>query len=302
MWQDFFYFSKAQRNGIFFLIVLILVVLGAWLWLPFLLSNEAASYDKDFEKNIAQFKVSLQEQEASKRFFGNRDTVYPQKNTVEITLFAFNPNELDSAGFTKLGIKHFVASNIIKYRNKGGKFRTADDFGKVYGISEEQFVRLKPYIAIPPEPVAEKDSLRKIETPVFVELNTADTTELKKIRGVGGYAKIIIAYRNRLGGYLSTNQLLEIQNMTQEAFERIEPFLLLDTTQIRKIDVNRAGIDKLKNHPYLNFYNARAIYEYRRNNGKIKSLKELQGLYELPDDVLEKIMPYLEVNSSEPRF
>jgi len=289
MWLDFFYFSKAQRNGIFVLIALIVVVLSLWLSLPFLVTNETTLYDENFEKNIAQFRISLREQEA-KRFSWDKNTFYPRKNTEEFILFAFNPNTLDSAGFTKLGIKYFVASNIVKYRNKGGKFRTPEDFGKVYGISEELFARLKPYITIPSEPVPEKEM--KIEEPVFVELNSADTTELKKIRGVGKYAKSIVSYRNRLGGYFSKNQLLEF--MTREAFERIEPYLFVDTMQIRKIDVNIAGIDKLKNHPYLNFYNARAIYEYRRNNGKIKSIKELYGLHELPNEVLEKIKPYLE--------
>ena len=289
MWLDFFYFSKAQRNGIFVLIALIVVVLSLWLSLPFLVTNETTLYDENFEKNIAQFRISLREQEA-KRFSWDKNTFYPRKNTEEFILFTFNPNTLDSAGFTKLGIKYFVASNIVKYRNKGGKFRTPEDFGKVYGISEELFARLKPYITIPSEPVPEKEM--KIEEPVFVELNSADTTELKKIRGVGKYAKSIVSYRNRLGGYFSKNQLLEF--MTREAFERIEPYLFVDTMQIRKIDVNIAGIDKLKNHPYLNFYNARAIYEYRRNNGKIKSIKELYGLHELPNEVLEKIKPYLE--------
>ena len=295
MWKNFFYFSKGQRNGIFLLVVLIIIVVAARLLLPLLFPDKTAIRDNDFEKNVAVFKSSLKEQEEKR--LRNKDNAYPQKNTVEITLFSFNPNTLDSAGFTKLGLKHFIASNIIKFREKGGKFRTAEDFGKIYGISQEQFTQLKPYIAIPTEQTVPKDTLRKKITQevVFAELNSADTTELKKIRGIGsGYAKGIVAYRNSLGGYISKKQLLEIRNMTQENYERIEPFVFVDSTQIRKIDVNKAGIDKLKNHPYLNFYNARAIYEYRQNKGKIKSAAELRGLYELPDEVLEKIKPYLE--------
>ena len=299
MWREFFYFSKAQQAGLFVLLGSIIVVLSVWVAQPFLVSKTTVSKNADFDTQVAKFRHSLQEQETQRLYeykkSGYKRAEYPEKEMVEVYSFPFNPNTLDSAGFAKLGIRNYVISNILKYRAKGGVFRTDADFEKIYGVTQEQFIHLQPFIDLPQEPVSEKrDSLAKAE-PVFVELNSADTTELKKIRGIGsGYAKGIVAYRNLLGGYISTEQLLEVRNMTPEAFAKIEPFVFVDTLKIRKIDVNKASIDKLRNHPYLNFYNARAILEYRQNNRKINSPNELRGLYELPEDVLEKMLPYLE--------
>jgi competence ComEA-like helix-hairpin-helix protein len=189
-----------------------------------------------------------------------------------------------------------MAHNILRYRNRGGKFKTADDFAKIYALSPEQFTELKPYISIPAE---EKPTVEiAAASPVSVDLNAADTTQLQQVKGIyPSTARRIVAYRKRLGGFVAHAQLQEIKGISPETIERIKPFLIIDTTQIRKIELNRASVDFMRNHPYFNFYQAKAIYEYRRNKGKISSLAELKNIKDdsLTPDFWDKIMPYIKL-------
>ncbi len=125
-------------------------------------------------------------------------------------------------------------------------------------------------------------------------LNSADTTELKKIPGIGSsYAKRIAGYRNLLGGYYHLEQLQEVYGMYVELYEGIIPYLHIDTTLLQQISVNSVSLDKLKAHPYIDFYQAKAIIEFRKKRGKINHIEELSLLEEFTEEDWERIAPYL---------
>ena len=219
----------------------------------------------------------------------------------EVHLFPFNPNTLDSAGFISLGLKPYVVSNILKYRRKGGQFRDSEALRKIHGLTEKQFADIASYIQIPQ---ANTSQLKKefkyvsaMEEPaaeVLVELNTADTTQLMQVKGIGkGYARAIVRFRQQTGGFTSTAQLREIYGMTDENYQRILPFCTVNPDVIQKIKINTASVDKLRSHPYLNFYQAKQIYELRRKKGKLANLQDIENLSELNDSVMMKIEPYL---------
>lgn len=130
----------------------------------------------------------------------------------------------------------------------------------------------------------------KYEPGTLVNLNSADTTELKMIPGIGSaIAKLIIGYRQRLGGYSNIEQLKEI-NLDAE---KLNDWFVIDSTQIAPIHINRAGIDRLHNHPYLNFYQAKVIVEHRRKHGDIHSLKQLSLYDEFTEADLARLSPYV---------
>jgi competence ComEA-like helix-hairpin-helix protein len=217
-------------------------------------------------------------------------------NAKAYSLFAFNPNELDSAGFVRLGLKSYVASNILKYRKKGGKFLTTKHFSHVWGIDSLKFKELEPYINIPEISATKSDStnanLKDDPLPV-VEINAADTTELMKIKGIGrGFARSIIAYREKLGGFYDLVQLMEVYHMTPEIFKKISPQISVNPQLIRKIKINTATVEKLKAHPYLNFWQAKEIYELRRKKGKLKDISDLEKISELDEKTKNKIFIY----------
>lgn len=179
-----------------------------------------------------------------------------------------------------------MAKNILRYREKGGKFRKAKDFRKVYGLTEEQYRRLSPYLYIAPEDTTrtlaslyltqtKRDSIYKYPVGTILELNSADTTELKKIPGIGsGIARLITGYRQRLGGFYRIEQLQDIHL----DYHPLQAWFRIDEATIRPINLNRTSIERLRNHLYINFYQAKAFVEYRKKQGALHSLKPLPSM------------------------
>ncbi len=131
-----------------------------------------------------------------------------------------------------------------------------------------------------------------------LNLNESDTTELKKVPGIGSYfARRIVEYRERLGGYVSTDQLLEIEHLPDSVRGW---FMVSDTFHVRKLQVNVASLSQLRQHPYMDFYKARAIVEYRQRNGDIKNPVSLSLFQEFGGQDLERLEPYLDF-TSQPR-
>ena len=306
MWKDYFYFSKSQRIGIIVLLILIVLVIIADYTLPifFPTTNKDAS---SFFKEVEAFKKSLVSSDSLKqiewqKLYKEKYKKYqPYKQNIKentYSLFTFDPNLVDSSTFVRLGLKPFIASNILKYRSKGGKFRTREDFAKVYGISVEKFKELESYVSIAEIKLSKIDSLAKTsktnKEKIIVDLNSADTTQLMKLSGIGrGYAKGIIRFRRETGGFVSVDQLNEVFGMRPENFKRISPYCTVDLNLVQKIKVNTASVELLKRHPYINFYQAKAIYELRRKRGKLKNINDLKELTEFSNESLIKIQPYL---------
>ncbi|MDR0427443.1 MAG: helix-hairpin-helix domain-containing protein [Dysgonamonadaceae bacterium] len=135
---------------------------------------------------------------------------------------------------------------------------------------------------------------QKIKIGTTIELNSADTTDLKKIPGIGSaYAKRIVKYREILGGFYCVEQLQEVYGMYEELYEGITPFLTINKELIRKMEVNSFSLDKLKSHPYINFYQAKAIIELRKKRGSISDIRELSLFEEWTDEDLERLKNYL---------
>lgn len=298
MWKDFFYFSKADKRAILLLVGLIgLMGIGNWIYTA-LEEDEAAPQEN--QQEIEAFLASVREKEEL------IVSAYPKKKRREpVVLSSFDPNEADSAEFVRLGLPPFMARNIMRYREKGGVFRTVESFAKVYGLTTEQYETLKPYIRIGEayQPVqrdttlhqlwvARMDSLKALKYPegTVIDLNAADTSELKKIPGIGSaYARQIVAYRNRLGGFYSVEQLQELPFSSKEfnAWFKVEqkehPFIL----------VNKWSVEHLRSHPYLNFYQSKVIVEHRKKYGKLKSLSQLSLYEEFTEKDFERLSPYI---------
>ncbi|MDR1631514.1 MAG: helix-hairpin-helix domain-containing protein [Dysgonamonadaceae bacterium] len=128
----------------------------------------------------------------------------------------------------------------------------------------------------------------------IIELNAGDTAQLMKIPGIGiSFARRIISYKKLLGGYYRLQQLQEVYGMYEELYDKITPYLRVDTGLIQPIPVNSVSLDRLKSHPYFNFYQAKAIIDIRKKKGKIDSINELAMLEEFSEEDIEKIRHYL---------
>ena len=309
MWKDFFYFSKGQRIGIIVLISLIIIVLIANFALPLFFPREEIPKNA-FLSEVKAFKKTLVSRDSVRQAmwqqkYADRYKKYQQyqndastKHELTYSLFTFDPNTIDSVGFTRLGLKPFMASNILKYRHKGGKFRTPVDFSKVYGITPDKFKELEPYIAIKEVTKSKSDTIiapkKAFKQDIIVDLNSADTTLLMQVKGIGrGYAKGIVKFRKETGGFASVDQLHEIYGMRPENYEKVRPFCTVNMALIQRIKVNTASVERLNAHLYINFYQAKALFELRRNKGKLKEMNDLKILQEFTPEDLNKLKPYL---------
>ena len=300
MWKDFFYFSLSERRAIYVLLVLIAVLVVAIVWTP---APEVQSVNVVAEADSLVLSRKYNEERKS---FTKKERIQEE---VSIVLTPFDPNLADSIEFLRLGLPSYVIKNVIKYRQKGGRFSTPESFARIYGLTEAKFKELQPYIYISEEfikkpnrktsaqerPKREEkvDSLQKpFKYPegTLVDVNTADTTELKKIPGIGsGIARRIVAYRNRLGGFYTLEQLNEVEFVTADLLK----WFKLEGDSVRKLPINRVGLDKLRAHPYINFYQAKVIVEYRRKKGEIKSLSQLALYEEFTEKDLKRLSAYI---------
>ena len=194
--------------------------------------------------------------------------------------------------------------NIYKYRAHGGVYRKKEDFARLYGLTVKQYRELEPYIRISRDyqPAStlvaerepnERDTLRypiKIGEGEQVVLNTADTTQLRKVPGIGSYyAKEIVRHGQWLGGYVSVDQLDEIDNFPKEA----KKYFTIQNAHPQKLNINKLTLQQLRRHPYINYYQAKAIADYRRLHGDIRSLDDLRFSKDFPADAIERLRPYV---------
>lgn len=298
--KDFLYFSREERRGILLLCALILLTVGLLHFYQHYREGNARATTQEKEEQIRMqqeydsFMASVHEKEEYWEKQRYRRPDYPQDKGLirspKLQPFPFDPNQADSTDFCRMGLPGWMARNIVRYREKGGHFRRPEDFRKIYGLTDEQYIILQPYIHIPPEdtahtapqlflPSPERDTVAhpyKYPAGTLVDLNRADTTELKKIPGIGsGIARLIAGYRQRLGGFYDIEQLRDIHLNP----ELLRSWFHIDTTLIRRINLNRVGVERLRRHPYFNFYQAKAIVEWRKKNGPLRNLKPF-ALYE----------------------
>ena len=253
-------------------------------------------------------ETALEQVAAPRNTKHRSNAYYYQGEPREAELFPFDPNTADSTQLLRLGLQPWQVRNIYRYRAAGGVYRRPRDFARLYGLTRKQYRRLEPYIRISEEhtpadryfyayePIEERDTVRypvKLQSDERIVLNRADTTALRKVPGIGSYfARKIVEYRERLGGYYRVQQLLEIENFPETA---IAYFIIPDSTlPSRKLNVNRLSLNELKRHPYISFYQARDITDYRRQHGRIESLQQLKLDRDFSPEAIERLEPYVE--------
>lgn len=314
IFRDFIFYTRGQRRGILLLAVaLMAVLLGGWWGRRNAHSSDhrvlanADSLAETYRTFVESVKRtdSIRQQACAPR----------KKATTRPTLRPFDPNVADSAQLSQLGLPGWMARNVVRYRQKGGVFRKPEDFRRIYGMTDERFATLLPYIRITRQDTiakdrtavhtqatkSDKDSTQtsrpslyphtsKYPAGTVIALNRADTAELKRIPGIGSViARMIVDYRTRLGGFYSVSQLKDIRLRD----DLLEPWFSIDTTAIRRVNLNRGGTASLRRHPYINFYQARAIVEWRREHGPLKDLTPFERHPDFTKEDLEKLGHYV---------
>ena len=246
-----------------------------------------------------------------------------QLSTVNCQLSAFDPNTASEQQLLSLGLSPRQVSNIMKYRSRGGRFRKKEDFARLYGLTLKQYRQLEPYITIQPEPMAadvikpsQPSALshhtsdfnpqpsaiipqpsKKLRYGETVDINTADTAELKKIPGIGSYyAMRIVELRQRRQAFVSPEELLAIRDFPETALT-----YMTASQNFPEIYVNQWSQKQLAAHPLLNYTQARDIIALRRTAGTITAASDLAALPSFDAATIERITPFLRFGTAASR-
>lgn len=288
--QDYFYFNKGERRGIFVLLAILVGLLAVYFLMPKYFSHKSVDTNS--------FKLEIEKFEADIAADTNQAPINDHRSAEKINLFAFDPNTCTFEDLIQLGFTEKQALTLINYRKSGATFTSKSELKKIYGISKELYSKLEPFIEIKKseksESAVNNNSLPKTKTNTLIEINEADSLLLLNVKGIGPtYAKRIIKYRNKLGGFNSVTQLLEVYGIDSNRYSQIAPQLQVNSTLIKKISINNCTDKELGNHPYLNYKTAAIILNYRKQHGNFKSHEDLKNINALNSEQLNKILPYL---------
>ena len=310
--------TRSQRWFLLLVVNLALLILGT-----ILLSRHTSNSNHD--AGMALESLSSEKSQASSQQYYAVEEHQPAS-------FSFDPNEADSTQLLSLGLAPFQVRSIYRYRAKGGRFSTKEDFRRVYRLTNEQWEHLSPLITIDkkyqlvelpqkqtritqdtpnsqeypssqnPQTTQSTQSTQSPTTTISykltgdetIDINTADSALLCRVPGIGPYfSKQIIRYRKQLGGYISTEQLLQIDNFPVQAIAWLE---VTDTTHVRRLNINTLTTRQLMKHPYIGYYRAADIVNYRRIHGPFQNLNTLLHLEHFTLEDLNRLKPYLVIN------
>lgn len=296
---DYYGFSKIEQRGFFVLVVLIFGVVLFQLLYDYFDRSAAVVHE------VVYFNEATADDENVARGEERATPVYSHQSErrKQIDYFTFDPNGLPAEKWEELGFSAKQAAAIKNYEAKGGKFKRKEDVAKLYVVSEADYARLAPYIVIAveaesKEPVVtawKSNTSERVREVLLVDINTADTSELKRLRGIGSVlASRTVKYREALGGFHAITQMGEVYGISPELFESLQPHLGLANPTVQKININSLSEADLSKHPYISRKQAQLISNYRRQHGAYTGFSDLRKIHALDEDFLRKIEPYLE--------
>lgn len=307
--KDYFTFTKSERIGITILLIIVIIILV----IPRLIDDHtetSISEDELYKAEVNEFLKGIKSNEKLNSNQG-QDSRRNTKSGKQFTPHLFDPNTATQKELEEMGFSEKQAASIIKYRSKGGVFNNKEDFNKLYVVDDETYRIFEPYIRIlaastisekllTEEKISNQSGSGTSDAERDIELNSADSVELLKIRGVGPvFASRIIKYRRKLGGFTSVEQLQEVYGIDSSRFSQIASQVMTDSIDIIKININTATITELKKHPYLDYYLAKAIIDKRIQKGSYSSVNDLQDIFSKKPGLFEKVAPYFTVLKNE---
>jgi competence protein ComEA len=289
--KEFFTYSRTEQKGIIFLVVLLLsseILRMNW----HRIFPPAPPAELLFS-DISQDWIESKQKEGDSIF--QRKTQGRKQLNIPSLLKPFDPNLLNADGWQAMGFTAKESASITKFVSKGGRFKTKEDLKRLYCMNDQRYEALKPYILIDSTIKSNRVSPQKTaQKIVMVALNSADSTQLMQLKGIGKFrASQIVRRRNQLGGFWSTKQLLEIKNFPDSIYQKIQPFITLDTSVIKKFSVNQVKLEELQKHPYFWYGVAKSIVNYRIKHGPFRKPSDLQAIYAIKPEQLEKVVHYL---------
>lgn len=160
---------------------------------------------------------------------------------------------------------------------------------------------MKKRAGVPPDWSQKKSTWKPFTSgarvPTTVDINRSDSVQWEALPGIGpGYARRILRYRDRLGGFVHPDQIGETYQLPDSVFQRIRPYLKMASSEpIRRISLNAGSIDSLGRHPYIGYSRARLIVRYREQHGSFTELEQLLDIETFDRSWMERVQFYLKL-------
>ena len=288
---SYFTFTRAEKHAGIFLTAFLLI-LQTSLWCRYYI----LSPDQHFP--MTNPTTVLKTVKSSAHRFEATTAVETKRR---LSFFPFDPDTVGVETLTQLGMSEKQAASMIKFREKLGGFKDEKQLSKVRVLRAELLDQWKPWLrfGVNANNAASRPIVKAVVSkarPPLVEINRADTNQLMDLPFIGaGRARAIVNYRNKLGGYIRKEQLLEIKIIPDSVYQIILPRISCDGLVFRPLDLNRCSADSLK-HPYLPKALARIIVNYREQHGPFTAIGDLEKLPLVNAEILTKLAPYLKIN------
>ncbi len=311
MWKhfinDYFSFTSKGRKGVIIIACIILIVILIPYSYPLFIKHEQYNYS-EFQNDIAKLTLEKADSFKTKNYSANNDLYDNSSATnyaaTKVEVFYFDPNTASFDEWKRLGLRDKTIYTIQHYLSKGGKFYKPEDISKIWGLSPTDAERLIPYISLKNKPKQYQPYEKKeyaastqsytIKKPQLIDINLADTLAFISLPGIGSkLSQRIIAFRNKLGGFYSVDQVGETYLLPDSTFQKIKSRLTVSDNGFKTININVASVDEMKTHPYLRYNIANAIYQYRQQHGNFASVEDVKKVMLITDDMYKKIAPYL---------
>ncbi len=295
--RGFFTLNKSEQRGIIFLLAIILLLL-LFNWLsPSIIHSKRRDFSS-LDREVSQFAAAQKSLNDSMHVvrLQNEGKLTPEQAEAKLHPFPFDPNRLTEKQWLTMGLTSRQVKTILNYRAKGGHFYKKEDLKKIYSLSAGEYRVLEPFVRIPhaKNQAVEKRQLKKPAIRKKVEINSADSAVLvQKLLLPSWMARRILKYRKLLGGFYSRRQLLEVYGVKSATYENVKNYVLVDTSKIKKLNLNTATFKQLLHHPYIDYETTKKLVNARRKVYGFSSFEQLNQMTGLPDTLLNKIRHYL---------
>lgn len=288
----FLSYSRAEKRGLVFLLLLILLllalpeVIGLFLPQPVL-------------------RLSIQSQRATDSI-DVKTSVHQSAANENHALHEFDPNQVSPETLMSFGVPQPVARRMKNYRDKGGRFRKPEDLLRIWGMDTFLYEKLKPFMRMPEKSgavyseyvgiVGDKSKRNMAVKLVAIDINTADSSVLVMLPGIGEkLAARIVAYREKLGGFAHFDQLFEVYGLPRETVIQLreQGNLGLISGVYRKIQINTCKAAAMK-HPYITKTQVNALLAYRQQHGPFKDSSDLHSVLSFSAAEKTRLIPYLD--------
>jgi len=301
--QEYFVFSRKERLAILTLLFLLLLAIIV----PYHCSRPIPGWQADTDTAWMTALAALESHTVSQDSFSHspykdRSDPAPRSNSLK-NLVSFDPNILPESGWLSFGLKPRTVSTIIKFREKGGRFRKPEDILRIYGLHPEQAAQLISYVQIPASKTVSPPSAKHLQKSsstfppspsTLLDINQADSTAWEALPGIGPkLASRIIKFRDALGGFYQVSQVAEVFGLPDSTYRRILPKLVCIPGQQIRLSVNESSIEALGKHPYIRRSLASRIIAYRNAHGIFAELQQLLRIHTLDSLTYSRIAPYI---------